>query len=126
MESFLNILVVFIGSGTGGAARYLIGKLIKSNITPSSFPWETFTVNILGCFIIGILYGISADSQWLSPRLKLLLAVGFCGGFTTFSTFANENYLLLNNSNLLSFAIYTTASIVTGILAVALGYYLTR
>ncbi len=126
MDTLINILAVFLGSGTGGAARYLVGKLIKSNINPSAFPWDTFSINILGCLIIGILYGISADSQWLSPRLKLLLAVGFCGGFTTFSTFANENYLLLNNSNVITFAIYTTASIITGILAVALGYSLSR
>lgn len=126
MDSLINILVVFLGSGTGGAARYIIGRLVKSHIGQSTFPWETLTVNIAGCFIIGLLYGLSTDSQWMSDRVKLLLTVGFCGGFTTFSTFANENYLLLNTSNPLTFAAYTATSIIVGIAAVAIGYYLTR
>lgn len=126
MDSLINILVVFLGSGMGGAARYIIGQLVKSHIGQSTFPWETLTVNIAGCFIIGLLYGLSTDSQWMSDRVKLLLTVGFCGGFTTFSTFANENYLLLNTSNPLTFAAYTTTSIIVGIAAVAIGYYLTR
>lgn len=126
MDSLINILVIFLGSGTGGAARYIVGRLVKSHIGQSSFPWETLTVNIVGCFIIGLLYGLSTDSQWMSDRVKLLLTVGFCGGFTTFSTFANENYLLLNTSNLLTFAAYTATSILAGIAAVAIGYYLTR
>lgn len=126
MDSLINILVVFLGSGTGGAARYIVGRLVKSHIWQSTFPWETLTVNIVGCFIIGLLYGLSTDSQWMSDRVKLLLTVGFCGGFTTFSTFANENYLLLNTSNLLTFAAYTATSIIVGIAAVAIGYNLTR
>lgn len=126
MDSLINILVVFLGSGTGGAARYIIGRLVKSHIGQSTFPWETLTVNIAGCFIIGLLYGLSTDCQWMSDRVKLLLTVGFCGGFTTFSTFANENYLLLNTSNPLTFAAYTATSIIVGIAAVAIGYYLTR
>lgn len=126
MDSLINILVVFLGSGTGGAARYIVGRLVKSHIGQSTFPWETLTVNIVGCLIIGLLYGLSTDSQWMSDRVKLLLTVGFCGGFTTFSTFANENYLLLNTSNPLTFAAYTATSIIVGIAAVAIGYYLTR
>lgn len=126
MDSLINILVVFLGSGTGGAARYIVGRLVKSHIGQSTFPWETLTVNIVGCFIIGLLYGLSTDSQWMSDKVKLLLTAGFCGGFTTFSTFANENYLLLNTSNLLTFAAYTASSIIVGIAAVAIGYYLTR
>lgn len=126
MDSLINILVVFLGSGMGGAARYIIGRLVKSHIGQSTFPWETLTVNIAGCFIIGLLYGLSTDCPWMSDRVKLLLTVGFCGGFTTFSTFANENYLLLNTSNPLTFAAYTATSIIVGIAAVAIGYYLTR
>lgn len=126
MKGLIDILVVFLGSGAGGAARYVVSRLAKTHVGQSMFPWETLAVNVVGCFIIGIIYGYSGDCRWLSDRVKLLLAVGFCGGFTTFSTFANENYTLLSTSNLLLSSIYIATSVIVGIAATTLGYHIAR
>lgn len=122
-----DIFFVFIGSGLGGVCRYLANML-----TPRLFasllawPWATMIVNILGCLLIGVFYGLSDSSSMLSPKLRLLLTVGFCGGFTTFSTFANENYLMLQANQLIPALLYTLLSVVIGVGAVYLGYLMTR
>ena len=86
----------------------------------SSFPWGTFTVNILGSLLIGLLVGLVTKGV-LSPDMKLLLVTGFCGGFTTFSTFANESFGMMKAGDALQMALYLGASVVIGILAVWLG-----
>lgn len=124
----IDIVAVFIGSGLGGACRYLLSKCVQIHIAGSGvFPWGTFVVNILGCFLIGLLYGIFNRydfSQVLSQHLRTLLTVGFCGGFTTFSTFINENYLLFQSSNFPTLLIYVTASVIIGFLMLYVGYAL--
>lgn len=82
-------------------------------------------VNIAGCFLIGLLSGLSLGGN-ISPTTKLVLVTGFCGGFTTFSTFMNENLMLGRDGSMLSAVLYTLASLVLGLLAVILGYQIVK
>ena len=92
----------------------------------SGFPYGTFAANVMGSFFIGIILGLAAKNETLTQSQTLLLATGFCGGFTTFSTFAYENHIFLKQGDLMTFALYTVASFVTAFLAVFLGIYLSR
>ena len=106
-----NLLLVALGGAGGSVLRYLL-----SNIN-TSFPWGTFAVNVLGSFLIGLLVGLMSKGV-LSPEMKLLLVTGFCGGFTTFSTFANESFGMMKADDVLLTALYVGASVIIGILAV--------
>ncbi len=119
-----NFLLVFIGGGFGSGLRYLIGKYLNSSL--GSFPIGTFTVNILGSLLIGLILGYAAKENSLSQNQVLLLATGFCGGFTTFSAFANENFQLLKTGDIMQFSIYTISSIVVGLIAVFIGIYIAK
>ena len=119
-----DIVLVGIGSGIGGICRYLIS--VSMCHTHGSFPWGTFAVNIVGCLLIGILWGLTSRFQHLAPAFSLLLMVGFCGGFTTFSTFSKEGLVMLQNNNYALFAFYILGSVALGIAAVALGYLTTK
>lgn len=114
-----------LGSAIGGGCRFLVSKLITENTT-SAFPWGTFAVNLIGCLIIGILFGLSERGINLTPQMKALLITGFCGGFTTFSTFAHENYLLLNDSRFWMVFLYTVLSFALGLLLAHAGHAITR
>ena len=116
-----NILLVGFGGFAGSVARYFVSKLNLS-IEFYSIPVGTLTVNILGSFIIGFLVGIAEKSMLMSHDLRLLLMVGFCGGFTTFSSFANENLMLMHNGQFLTVLLYAGVSIFFGFLAVYLGF----
>lgn len=115
-----ELLLVCIGSFWGGGARYLVGKAVQSWVAVS-YPWGTMTVNVVGCFLIGLLSGLSLGGH-LSPTTRLVLVTGFCGGFTTFSTFMNENLLLARDGSMLAALVYTLASLALGAIAAALGY----
>ena len=117
-----DILLVGAGSFVGGVLRYMVSLMMKWS--GSGFPWATFAVNILGCLLIGLLWGWGSRS--LSPQLVLLLSVGFCGGFTTFSTFSKESLMLLQGGSYLMFAIYVGGSIALGIGATALGWQISK
>lgn len=119
-----HILLVFIGGGLGSALRFGVGKWLKT--TSGVFPLPTFGVNIFGCLLIGLLMGWGLKNQFLSDSQNLLLITGFCGGFTTFSAFAAENQLFLKQGDYVQFFIYTAGSLVLGILAVALGLFITK
>ncbi|WP_431106562.1 fluoride efflux transporter CrcB [Winogradskyella poriferorum] len=119
-----QIILVFIGGGFGSALRFLIGKWLNSSET--GIPYGTFAANILGSLLIGIILGLAARNDSLTQNQTLLLATGFCGGFTTFSTFAYENHVFLKSGDFMTFAIYTIASFIVGFLAVFLGMYLVR
>ena len=106
-----NLLLVALGGAGGSVLRYLL-----SNIN-TSFPWGTFAVNVLGSFLIGLLVGLMSKGV-LSPEMKLLLVTGFCGGFTTFSAFANESFSMMKAGDVLLTALYGGASVIIGILAV--------
>lgn len=118
-----EILLVGLGGFVGSILRYYVSKL---NVVWHflSIPMGTFTVNILGSLLIGFIVGISAKNNLISNELRLLLMVGFCGGFTTFSSFTNENLMLMQNGQFLTVILYTTLSILFGFLAVYLGYIL--
>ena len=85
-----TLLLVGTGGFLGSVSRFLASRYMQENF-PTAFPFGTFFVNVAGCFLIGLIYGFSERSALLTPGWKMFLAVGFCGGFTTFSTFANEN-----------------------------------
>lgn len=119
-----QLLLVFIGGGFGSVLRFIIGKWL--NNSENGIPYGTFTANILGSLLIGIILGIAAKNETLSSNQTLLLATGFCGGFTTFSTFAYENHILLKSGDFASFALYTIFSFVIGFLAVFFGMYLVK
>ena len=119
-----QLFLVFIGGGFGSVLRYLIGKFL--NNTETGIPYGTFTANILGSLLIGIILGLAAKNSTLTQNHTLLLATGFCGGFTTFSTFAYENHVFLKSGDFTSFALYSIASFVIGFLAVFGGIFLVR
>jgi CrcB protein len=120
-----TLLLVGAGGFLGSVSRFLASRLIQSNL-PSAFPFGTFFVNITGCLLIGLIYGFSDRSSLLTPGWKMFLAAGFCGGFTTFSTFANENLALLRDGNFFHFAIYTGLSVFLGITATFFGVLITK
>ncbi len=119
------LLIVGAGGFFGSIARYLT-SLFFNRFFETSFPISTFTVNILGSFLIGIIYAFSDKSNFLSPELRMFLAVGFCGGFTTFSSFAFESLSQINNQMFFQMAIYISLSIFFGLLATYLGVLLVK
>ena len=119
-----QLVLVFVGGGFGSVLRYIIGKAL--NNTENGIPYGTFLANILGSLLIGIILGLALKNNTLSNNQTLLLATGFCGGFTTFSTFAYENHLFLKSGDFASFAIYTIASFILGFLAVFFGMWVAK
>lgn len=115
-----DFLLVGMGSFLGGGSRFIVSKVIQA-WAPLSFPLGTFAVNILGCLIIGFLSGLHWPGGWMSPSMKLVLTTGFCGGFTTFSTFMNESTALMRDGNYLYLALYLGLSAALGLLAVVVG-----
>lgn len=97
-----NFLLIFLGGGFGSMLRYAVGRWLN---TGAILPWGTFLANILGSFLIGIVIGYTSRSE--NQILVFLLAVGFCGGFTTFSGFAFENLQFFISKNFFSFFLYT-------------------
>ena len=119
-----HLLLVFFGGGVGSVLRYILGRYLNS--TETGIPYGTFAANILGSLLIGLILGLAAKNDSLSQSQTLLLATGFCGGFTTFSTFAYENHVFLKAGDFASFALYTIGSFVIGFLAVFIGMFLVK
>jgi len=119
-----NVLLVFLGGGLGSSLRYLISKYL--NQLENSIALGTFTVNILGSLLIGIIMGFALKNDTPSSTLTLLVATGFCGGFTTFSAFALENYQLLKTGDITNFIVYSLGSVALGIIAVFIGIWLVK
>jgi CrcB protein len=119
--------LIWIGAGgfVGSVLRFLVSKLI-TRWAASPFPFGTFVVNIAGCFLIGLFYGLSQKGMLLSTEWRLFLIVGLCGGFTTFSTFSHENMMLLKDTAFIYSALYISLSIFLGLMAVYAGYILAK
>jgi len=120
-----EIIYVGIGGGIGSIFRYLT-SFYSPKIFPGDYPWGTFLVNMIGCLVIGLLLGLIEKERMLFPQMRQLLIVGFCGGFTTFSSFAAENIRLIQSGQLMLVLLYTTASVLLGLAAVGLGLYLVK
>ena len=120
-----SILIVGFGGFIGTVGRYLVARAFQENIS-SVFPWSTFIVNIVGCLLIGLIYGISEKGDFISPEVRLFMAVGICGGFTTFSSLANDAFLLLKQDEWIRFALYTSLSFFLGLLAVYAGRFIIK
>ena len=119
MKSFL---LVFLGGGLGSGIRYLV--TIAMNQYSKVLPFGTFAVNMIGCLMIGLVLGYAQKENTLTSNQTLLLATGFCGGFTTFSAFASENLELIRNGELFNFSIYAIGSVFAGMLLILIGYLL--
>ncbi len=124
MELIKSILAVGAGSFLGGSGRYLVSLAMKG--VSKGFPWATLAVNLAGCFLIGLLWGLFSKNGSDSSNWALFLTVGLCGGFTTFSTFSKEALVMLQGGNIWGFSGYVAISVIAGIALVALGYYLMR
>jgi CrcB protein len=120
-------LLLIIGSGgfLGSIARYLLSHLITEK-NESPFPWGTLVVNLLGCFLIGLVFGIAAKTQSMHPEVRMFLTVGVLGGFTTFSAFANENFILMKEGQIMYAALYAAVSVFVGVLLAYVGHMLPK
>ncbi|PIF00296.1 MAG: fluoride efflux transporter CrcB [Maribacter sp.] len=119
-----QLLLVFLGGGIGSMLRHIISRNFNDYF--QHFYLGTFLVNITGCLIIGLVLGLSLKNNFLTQNQTLLLSTGFCGGFTTFSSFAFENHSLIKAEEILHFSFYTISSIAIGVLAVLLGFWLSK
>jgi CrcB protein len=119
-----QVLLIFLGGGMGSVLRYLLSSYFNSS--ENQLYLGTFLVNILGCLLLGLVLGISMKNSWMSSETTMLLGVGFCGGFTTFSTFSVEMHALLRVGNFSMFFLYVAGSLLFGVLSVILGLWLSR
>lgn len=120
MRSFIAI---GLGGAIGSVLRYIV-SLLTSRSAESSFPWSTFMVNIIGCFLMGILFSISEKYAWFSNDMRLFFITGFCGGLTTFSAFALENWKYVQQGQMFLFLWYSLVSVVSTLLAVWIGVWI--
>ncbi len=116
--------LVFLGGGLGSVVRYWLS--LKLNNFENAIPFGTLLANVLGSLIIGLIFGYSAKTGFLSQNNALLWATGFCGGFTTFSTFAYENHLYIKSGEYLNLIPYLAVTIILGFAAVFAGLYLAK
>ena len=120
-----NILIVFIGGGTGSVFRYMT-SVVTHKYFSGIFPLATFLVNMIGCLLIGIITGLYVKTSLTNPDTRLLLIAGFCGGFTTFSTFAQENINLIQMEQAPTAILYTVTSVIVCLAFAWLGMSLTK
>ena len=120
---FKGAIIVGLGGFIGSVSRYLGSQLIHK-IFNTSFPLGTLIVNLIGCFLIGLLLGLFEKGNLISSDVRLFLTVGFCGGFTTFSTFTSDSVNLINDSEVLYLMLYMGLSIFAGISFTFIGKYL--
>lgn len=122
----MNFLIVFLGAGIGGAARYGTNQLLSRFAALTAFPVSTFAVNIVGSFLMGLIIGYFSARGNLADSWKLFLTTGIMGGFTTFSAFSLETVLLMESGALVTALFYAVASVILGAAALMAGLYLMR
>ncbi len=115
-----SLLIAGLGGFIGTILRFLISRYIQVAYV-SVFPWGTFIINIVGSLMIGVVFGLSEKGNILSPEWRIFLTIGICGGFTTFSTFSNDAFILMQNKEWLRFTLYATFSFFLGLSAVFFG-----
>ena len=120
-----SIIAVGLGSCIGGILRYVI-SLYSAHLTASTFPVGTLAVNIVGCFVIGLISGIAERNGLANTETRLFLTVGLCGGFTTFSTFINEAFHMIRDERIVMFIVYMTASIAGGYILLFAGHAIAK
>jgi CrcB protein len=120
-----TLCLIAVGSVAGGVSRYLLSTLVQRVAGAHIFS-GTLVVNLLGCFAIGLFYGLLERNGIMNQALRMFLIVGFCGSFTTYSTFINENFLLLKSGNIQSTLLYLSISLIGGIIALMLGHALSK
>lgn len=120
-----SLFLIGVGSFIGGVSRFALSRYVQS-VTQTQFPWGTWIVNISGCFIIGILFGLSMKDNLLSNPWKLFLITGICGGYTTFSSFSLENLELIRAGYIGQFLVYSGSSVLVGLLATLAGFLTIR
>lgn len=118
------LLLIGTGSFIGGVLRYSLSQFIQTKFL-STFPIGTLVINIIGCFTIGLVFALSERTN-MSPEMRLFLATGICGGFTTFSAFSNETFGLMRDGQLFYASAYITSSILFGVFATFIGYSLLK
>ena len=118
--NFRDLTIIFIGGGLGSVTRFSLGKWISSFYS-HHFPYGTLFVNVLACFILGVLVGVADHKQIISPNARLFWTVGFCGGFSTFSTFSSETMTLIQTGFPFSSVVYVLASLLLCLAATYLG-----
>lgn len=121
-----NILWVGCGGFIGSVCRYSLNGFIQRFLSQPWLPYGTLVVNLLGCFLIGLLNGLTEVREFISPELRLMIFIGLLGGFTTFSTFGYESYGLAKNGNLSASLFNIAIHIVFGLFAVWLGDYIAK
>ena len=109
-------LLVGMGGFIGSISRYYSQQIISKSF-PSALPYGTLVLNIVGCFLIGIIYALSEKGNILTPEWRIFLATGFCGGFTTFSTFSYESINLINDGEWFNVSLYVAISVIIGFLS---------
>lgn len=113
------LLGIGVGSFVGGALRYLLSQAVQATAL-STFPFGTLAVNLIGCFLIGVVFALT-DRGFLTVEWRLFLATGLLGGFTTFSAFSNETVAMLREGQLVYAALYVGASVIFGLVSTFLG-----
>ncbi|HMT77890.1 MAG TPA: fluoride efflux transporter CrcB [Saprospiraceae bacterium] len=117
----MKFVYIFLGSGLGGLIRFGLGRWINSWHN-SNFPFGTFVVNILACLVLGFVVGLADNRQLISTESKLFWVIGFCGGFSTFSTFSNETLTLYQSGNHIVNITYIVTSVIVCLVATYLGF----
>lgn len=117
-----NITLVFLGGGAGSVIRFLVGRWVINKYNPA-FPWATLSVNIIASAVLGCIMALYLKKPDANYWMPLLLGAGFCGGLSTFSTFSYEGLIMLQKSEVLTFALYTLLSLAVCIVSAAAGYY---
>jgi fluoride exporter len=119
------LLYVALGSAIGGVSRYLLGGLVQ-RMLDTTFPAGTLLVNVSGSFLLGVIIRYALETPSLTPEVRAFLTIGFCGGYTTFSTFSYETVALLKDGEWARAGIYITASVVLSLVGTFLGFALAR